>query len=180
MTAGSVSQEAAASELGLPSSADSIRENGGPDTVVKSGTVGLLVIFLLGLSSILSCTGGLEERIEVVIGGESFSVEVARTPEQKRQGLMNRRSLGDRQGMIFVYETDQHLAFWMKNTTIPLTLAYLSIDGRIMQIEQLKPLSLKSVVSERAVRYGLELPVGVLDELGVKIGDPVKLPADFP
>jgi len=135
---------------------------------------------LLSINTVLSCSSGLEERIEVVIGGESFRIEVARTTEQKRQGLMNRRSLGDREGMIFVHETDQHLAFWMKNTTIPLTLAYLSKDGQIVQIEQLKPLSLKSVISERAVRYALELPAGVLGELGVEVGDRVLLPEDFP
>ena len=135
---------------------------------------------LLLLSTVLSCSSGLEERIKIVIGGQTFTVEVARTEEQKRLGLMNRKTLGSREGMIFVYETDQHLAFWMKNTTIPLTMAFLSKDGRIMQVEQLKPLSLKSVVSERAVRYGLELPDGVLDELGVGVGDRVQLPADFP
>lgn len=135
---------------------------------------------LLSVSSVLSCSSGLEERIEVLIGGQSFRVEVARTAEQKQQGLMNRKSLGDREGMIFVYKSDQHLAFWMKNTTIPLTLAFLSKDGEITQIEQLKPLSLKSVVSERAVRYALELPAGVLEELGVQVGDRVRLPADFP
>ena len=139
-----------------------------------------LMGILLSIAAFLSCRGGLEERIEVVIGGESFRIEVARIDEQKRVGLMNRRSLGDREGMIFLYETDQHLAFWMKNTTIPLTLAFLSKDGTITQIEQLKPLSLKSVVSERAVRYGLELPAGALDELGVRVGDRVELPEDFP
>jgi uncharacterized membrane protein (UPF0127 family) len=147
---------------------------------VKNGLVGLIAVFLLGLSSFLSCSSGLDERIEVVIGGERFRIEVAHTAEQKRQGLMKRRSLGDREGMIFVYDSDQHLAFWMKDTTIPLTLAFLSKDGQIMQIEQLKPLSLKSVVSERAVRYGLELPAGVLEDLGVRVGDRVQLPADFP
>ena len=139
-----------------------------------------IIGIFLSINALLSCNSGLEERIEVEIGGESFRIEVARTTEQKRQGLMNRKSLGDREGMIFVYDTDQHLAFWMKNTTIPLTQAYLSKEGRIMQIEQLKPLSLKSMISERAVRYGLELPAGVLDELGVKVGDLVQLPADFP
>ena len=139
-----------------------------------------IIGILMSINALLSCNSGLGERIEVVIGSENFRVEVARTDEQKRQGLMNRKSLGDREGMLFVYETDRHLAFWMKNTTIPLTLAFLSKDGRIMQIEQLKPLSLKSVVSERAVRYGLELPAGVLDELGIKVGDPVQLPPDFP
>ncbi len=135
---------------------------------------------LLSINTVLSCSSGLEERIEVEIGGESFRIEVARTDEQKREGLMNRKSIGEREGMIFVYETDQHLAFWMKNTTIPLTLAYLSKDGQIVQIEQLKPLSLKSVISERAVRYGLELPAGVLSELGAEVGDRVLLPEDFP
>jgi uncharacterized membrane protein (UPF0127 family) len=138
------------------------------------------VAILLSSSTVLSCGGGQEERIEVVIGGESFRVEVARTAEQKRQGLMNRKSLGDREGMIFVYGQDQHLAFWMKNTNIPLTLAFLSKDGKIMQIEDLKPLSLKSVVSERAVRFGLELPAGILDKLGVAVGDQVRLPPGFP
>jgi uncharacterized membrane protein (UPF0127 family) len=138
------------------------------------------VAILLGIAAVPSCNGGLEERIEVVIGGESFRLEVARTAEQKRQGLMNRKSLGDREGMIFVYEQDQHLAFWMKNTEIPLTLAFLAKDGKILQIEELKPLSLKSVVSLRAVRYGLELPAGVLAELGVEVGDQVQLPPGFP
>ena len=140
----------------------------------------LIMGILLSIGALLSCSSGLEERIEVVIGGKSFRIEVARTSEQKREGLMNRKSLGQREGMIFVYETDQHLAFWMKNTTIPLTLVFLSKEGQITQIEQLKPFSLKSVVSERAVRYGLELSAGVLDELGVGVGDRVILPAGFP
>jgi uncharacterized membrane protein (UPF0127 family) len=138
------------------------------------------ILMLILVSTVVACDRGLEEKVEVVIGGQSFRIEVARSAEQKRQGLMNRRSLGAREGMIFVYETDQHLAFWMKNTTIPLTLAFLAKDGKILQIEELKPLSLKSVVSERAVRYGLELPAGVLDELGVGVGDRVEFPRDFP
>jgi len=122
----------------------------------------------------------LEERIDVVLGGETFRVEVARTGEQKRQGLMLRKSIGPREGMIFVYDTDQHLAFWMKDTILPLTLLFLSKDGEILQVEDLKPFSLKTVISERAARYGLELPEGVLKELGVEIGDRVILPKNFP
>jgi uncharacterized membrane protein (UPF0127 family) len=143
-------------------------------------TIVFLVVFLLKLATLLSCSSGLEERIQVEIGGQSFRIEVARTLEQKRQGLMNRKSLGAREGMIFVYDTDQHLAFWMKNTSIPLTLVFLSKDGRIQQIEELEPFSLKSVVSERAVRYALELSAGVLDELGVGVGGRISFPADFP
>lgn len=116
----------------------------------------------------------------MVLGGETFRVEVARTAEQKRQGLMFRESIGPREGMIFIYDTDQHLAFWMKDTIIPLTLVFLSKDGEILQVEYLKPFSLKTVISERAARYGLELPEGVLEELGLEVGDQVLLPEDFP
>jgi uncharacterized membrane protein (UPF0127 family) len=116
----------------------------------------------------------------VQIGGVEFRVEVARSEEEKARGLMHRRSLAERSGMIFVYEADEHLSFWMKNTTLPLTLAFLSREGQILQIEELKPLSLKPVTSTRAARYALELPAGSLQSLGVVPGDRVLLPPDFP
>ncbi len=118
--------------------------------------------------------------IPVQIGAADFRIEVARSEEQKARGLMHRRSLGERSGMIFVYEADEHLSFWMKNTTLPLTLAFLSRDGEILQVEELKPLSLKPVTSDRAARYALELPAGSLQRLGVGPGDRVRLPPDFP
>jgi uncharacterized membrane protein (UPF0127 family) len=133
------------------------------------------VVVLGFLAALSACSSGLE-KIRLTIGGETFVVEVARTEEEKRTGLMNRKSLGAREGMLFVYGGDQHLSFWMKNTSIPLTLAFLSKEGEILQIEQLKPFSLKAVMSERAARYALELPQGVLSELGVHVGDRVELP----
>ncbi|MBN1835859.1 MAG: DUF192 domain-containing protein [Spirochaetales bacterium] len=139
----------------------------------------VLLALVLAVPLLCGCASKLE-RIEVEIGGEPFLLEVARTEEEKRTGLMDRNSLGEREGMIFVYEDDQHLAFWMKNTPIPLTLAFLSKDGEILQIEELKPFSLKSVVSERAARYALELPRGALAELGVEVGDRIALPPELP
>jgi uncharacterized membrane protein (UPF0127 family) len=138
----------------------------------------LTALLLMSLPALSFCSSGLE-RVRVTIAGENFSVEVARTEEQKRTGLMNRKSLGSREGMIFVYDGDQHLSFWMKNTSIPLTLAFLSKEGEILQIEELKPHSLKSVVSERAARYALELPLGVLSEIGVQVGERVELPPEL-
>jgi len=135
----------------------------------------LIVLVLCSLPVLSACSSGLA-KVRVTIGGESFTVEVARTDEEKRTGLMNRKSLGPREGMLFVYPGDEHLSFWMKNTSIPLTLAFLSREGEILQIEQLKPFSLKAVVSERAARYALELSQGVLSELGVRVGDRVGLP----
>jgi uncharacterized membrane protein (UPF0127 family) len=118
--------------------------------------------------------------IPMQIGGVEFRIEVARSEEEKMRGLMHRHSLGERSGMIFVYEADEHLSFWMKDTTLPLDLAFLSRDGEILQVEQLKPLSLNPVTSARAARYALELPAGTLQRLGVVPGDRVALPPDFP
>ena len=143
---------------------------------VRRASPAVLVLAALALSA---CPRTLP-LIPVQIGGVEFRVEVARSEEEKARGLMHRRSLGERSGMIFVYEADEHLSFWMKNTTLPLTLAFLSREGEILQIEELKPLSLKPVTSARAARYALELPLGSLQRLGVLPGDRVQLPADFP
>jgi hypothetical protein len=118
--------------------------------------------------------------IPVEIAGVEFRVEVARSESEKARGLMHRRVLGERRGMIFVYDADEHLSFWMKNTKVPLTLAFLARDGEILQVEELKPLSLRPATSLRAARYALELPAGSLQRLGVAPGDRVRLPPDFP
>jgi len=136
-------------------------------------------VLALACLALSACPRSLPS-VPVQIGGQEFRIEVARSEEQKARGLMHRRSLGERSGMIFVYEADEHLSFWMKNTTLPLTLAFLSREGEILQIEELKPLSLKPVTSTRAARYALELPLGSLQRLGVLPGDRVQLPADFP
>jgi len=134
---------------------------------------------LLLAALLAGCTKG-PPTIPVQIGGVEFRIEVARSEQEKERGLMHRRTLGERRGMIFVYEADEHLSFWMKNTTLPLDLAFLSRDGQILQVEALKPLSLKPVSSARAARYALELPAGSLARLGVGPGDRVVLPPDYP
>ena len=133
-------------------------------------------LLAVGLASLLLSCGGRREIIRVTIGGEVFQIEVARTEGEKTQGLMHRKALGPRQGMIFVYEADEHLSFWMKDTSLSLTLAFLSKDGQILQIEEMKPFSLRPLASERAARYALELPRGALESLGVRVGDRVILP----
>ena len=121
----------------------------------------------------------IEERVVVTISGQDFHVEVARSEEQQRQGLMYRRRLGAREGMLFVYTEDQRLSFWMKNTRVALDLLFLNAAGEILQVEELKPGSLKAVRSRRAARYALELPRGTAQELGVGPGDRVLLPEGF-
>ena len=83
---------------------------------------------------------------------------------------MFRKSLDDGKGMLFVFDRDEQLAFWMKNTSIPLSLAYIASDGTIRQIVDLEPQSLATVQAERSVRYALEVPRGWFDRAGVRVG----------
>jgi uncharacterized membrane protein (UPF0127 family) len=102
-------------------------------------------------------------------------VEVARTPEQQAQGLMNRQSLAPDRGMIFPYAPPQPVAFWMKNTLIPLDMIFIAPGGRILRIEaNTVPLSLEPVGSGEAVEAVLELAGGRSAELGIAAGDRIE------
>ncbi|HET7839609.1 MAG TPA: DUF192 domain-containing protein [Rectinemataceae bacterium] len=114
--------------------------------------------------------------VELKIGDASVQAELARTSLERETGLMFRTSLAEGTGMLFVFEADQQLAFWMKNTKLPLSLAYISSDGTIREIFDLVPGSLDPVQSERSVRYALEVPRGWFAKAGIKSGDRVAIP----
>jgi uncharacterized membrane protein (UPF0127 family) len=84
---------------------------------------------------------------------------------------MNRKSLADGRGMLFIFDRDQILPFWMKNTLIPLSIAFISADGRILEIRDLRPLDETTVRSSRSARYALEVPQGWFSRAGIKVGD---------
>ena len=102
--------------------------------------------------------------------------EVAKTEEEKSRGLMYRKSLEEGKGMLFVFDYDQKASFWMKNTSIPLSLAYLSKDGTVTQIVDLQPYSQEPNVSTFSVRYVLEVPQGWFAKVGIKEGDKFNIP----
>ena len=119
---------------------------------------------------------GLEQMLLTVHSGgkaHRFTVEVARTPEEQQRGLMFRESLAPDRGMIFPYEPPQPVAFWMKNTLIPLDLIFIRADGTIANIETAVPLSLDSVPSSGEAAAVLEIAGGRSAELGIKAGDKV-------
>jgi len=101
--------------------------------------------------------------------------EIARTQEERAQGLMYRKELPDGEGMLFVFERDQTVSFWMKNTYIPLSIAYITSDGRIVEIKDMYPHDESSVMSSRSVRYALEVPQNWFSRVGIKTGDTVKI-----
>lgn len=144
--------------------------------LLRRWTAGLMI--LLSLGGLASCEKGFAKtRLEM--GGEVFSVEIADTPEKQAQGLMFREELGVNEGMLFVFDRDQRLSFWMKNTSLPLSLAYLASDGMIKEIYDLEPQSLRPVQSSFAVRYALEVNRGTFERLGLKVGDSVLLPPEY-
>ena len=100
-----------------------------------------------------------------------ITVEIARTEDERATGLMHRKKLPDGKGMLFIFERDQQLSFWMKNTLIPLSIAFIASDGRIIEIKDMQPQDLNSVKSSRSVRYALEVPQGWFARAGVQAGD---------
>ena len=106
-----------------------------------------------------------------------FIVEVARTPQEQAAGLMYRQSMAPDRGMIFPYQPPQDVAFWMKNTLIPLDMIFIRSDGTIARIaDNTVPLSLDPVPSLEPVAAVLEIPGGRSAELAIKPGDTVNWP----
>mgnify|MGYP001220226064 CR=1 FL=1 len=113
-------------------------------------------------------------KVTLTIGAHKITAEVAATPEERAQGLMNRFSLQPDNGMLFVFERPEPLAFWMKNTFIPLSIAFISADGKIINIEDMRPQSEESHWSKGPALYALEMKKGWFAERGIGPGAVVK------
>jgi len=133
-----------------------------------------LLVVLIQVLFLLSCSKEPEKLI-LSINGRYLEVEVARTKKEREKGLMNRKSLGWNEGMLFVFDDDQYLSFWMKNTSIPLSIAFLDKNGIVTDIYSMKPFSLEPVVSSRKCRYAIEVNDGFFEECGLKIGDRIEI-----
>ncbi len=120
-----------------------------------------------------------KERLAVTTssGNHVFDVEVAKTREQQSRGLMFRRTLGARSGMLFVYEEPQFVSMWMRNTYIPLDMIFIRADGKVHRIEaSAEPLSERIIGSGEKVTAVLELAGGTAARIGLKPGDVVTHP----
>lgn len=105
-----------------------------------------------------------------------LTAEMARTMQERQRGFMERKKIPDGTGMLFLFESDQILSFYMKNTPTPLSIAYITSDGRIKDIFDMTPYSLASIVSTGYVRYALEVPQGWFSANGIVPGCTVSLP----
>jgi uncharacterized membrane protein (UPF0127 family) len=111
-------------------------------------------------------------------GIHNIDAELAQTPDEREIGLMFRPTLAANAGMLFVFEQPGQQCFWMKNTMIPLDVAFIGDDGAIVNIDQMKAQTLDSHCSARPVRFVLEMNDGWFAKRGIKAGQKLKgLPA---
>jgi uncharacterized protein len=110
----------------------------------------------------------------LAIRDQKLVVEVAATSEQRATGLMNRFSLQQDHGMLFVFEAPQPLAFWMKDTYIPLSIAFVDQRGRILNIEDMRPKDESTHWSKGMALYAIEMRQGWFDAHGIAAGDVVE------
>ncbi len=114
-------------------------------------------------------------KITIRVDGIPVRVEVADSPEERRQGLMFRETLPADGGMLFVFEREQVLSFWMKDTTIPLSIAFVSRDGEIVDVQNMEPLDERTFhQSPRPALYALEMNRGWFGRHEVAVGDRVE------
>ena len=109
------------------------------------------------------------------INGNYLDVEIADTPLKRSVGLMYRKNLDPESGMLFVFPESKSRSFWMKDTHIPLSIAYINEEGVITNIQNMDPLSLDSVPSKGNCRYALEVNKGWFDNHQIIPGDKVEI-----
>ena len=110
------------------------------------------------------------ESIRLNAGMHIIQAEVARTPDEQSTGLMFRATMGPNEGLLFAFEQSTQQCFWMKNTLLPLSVAFISDDGKVVNIDDMKPQTLDSHCSKQPVRFVLEMNRGWFAKRGIKPG----------
>jgi uncharacterized membrane protein (UPF0127 family) len=132
-------------------------------------------IVAIALFLIPACASGVElPTRSLTVNGQTLVAEVAATAEQRTVGLMNRFSLQPDHGMLFVFERAEPQGFWMRNTFIPLSIAFIASDGRIVNVEDMAPQTETTHWSRGPVLYALEMRQGWFAKRGIKAGDRVE------
>jgi hypothetical protein len=138
----------------------------------------LLSALLAAALSACGCSEKREDLVAMRVGGHAARVEIADTPDLRNRGLMYREKLGEDEGMLFVYPSPRVVSFWMKNTRIPLSIAFIDERRRIVRIAHMRPFDESEHSSVVRVPYALEMNRGWFARHGVKPGDRVDLPEE--
>jgi uncharacterized protein len=130
-----------------------------------------LALFTLLLAMPVGATAAELATRTLSINDQKLIVEVASTPETRATGLMNRFSLQQDHGMLFIFEAPQPLAFWMKDTYVPLSIAFVDRSGRILNIEDMRPRDESTHLSSGPALYAIEMRQGWFTAKGIGAGD---------
>lgn len=112
----------------------------------------------------------------IKINNAKLKVKLAVTGEQMAKGLMDVAEMPEDEGMLFCYPEEKILTFWMKSTPIPLSIAFIDKDKKIIQIEDLEPHDESSVNSDRPSKWALEANQGWFDRNNISVGDKINIP----
>lgn len=139
----------------------------------------ITLVLLNGWTAVQAQSGPQLElpRMALNAGMHLIHAQVAATPDQRSIGLMFRRDMPPNEGMLFVFEQAAPQCFWMKNTLLPLTAAFVADDGTIVNLADMKPQTTDSHCSLKPVRYVLEMHQGWFDKRGIKAGSRLSGPA---
>lgn len=135
------------------------------------------ILWLSLVFSVISCQNSAGMIPIVTPNNETIYLELADTPSKRTQGLMFRTDLAYNHGMLFVFSDTQVRTFWMKNTSIPLSIAYIDLQGQVVHIADMHPHTLDLVSSIVPVPYAIEMNQGVLEQFGIRKGTILNIPA---
>ena len=143
----------------------------------KPKRIGIALYFIVVLISLKAVACPLDLPVATIsVEGHTLKVELAATPKARTCGLSNRFQLSDDHGMLFIYPTPGPKIFWMKDTTIPLSITFLDDSGRILSMHQMVPMQTdERYRSLQPVRYALEVNQGWFADHGVGVGDIVEM-----
>ena len=130
------------------------------------------VIAALCVAAVAAAQDGPQKLAQVRLnaGIHNINAELASTPQQREIGLMFRPAMPANDGMLFVFEQPGKQCFWMRNTLIPLSVAFIGDDGSVVNIDDMKPQTLDSHCSAKPVRFVLEMNEGWFAKRGIKAG----------
>lgn len=135
------------------------------------GRAGARLALALGCVALGACGGPKLPVVSIVVDGRTVDVEIAANPADRAQGLMHRDALAADDGMLFIYPDEAPRQFWMKDTRIPLSIAYADAKGRIVHIADMAPFDTTPVPSLYPATYALEMNKGWFAANGVEVGE---------
>lgn len=129
------------------------------------------LVLLSFLLFVPSAFGQQMPLVQLTAGMYRITAEMANTPQNREIGLMHRESMGENRGMVFVFDFDATHCMWMRNTLIPLSVAFLDNDGAVLNIEDMAPQTETNHCAAKPARYALEMNKGWFAQRGIGPGD---------